>query len=156
MSNAAKSATPTPAIPPHSISAAPPAWVETLVGAGKTGPALGILENSTYTTSRRPIAAGDGLIFFTDGLYEVEGANGVYYDMNLLQNAVERRMNQPCSAAFDELLSEIREFASGGEFQDDVCLVGVEIAGVATAGAAAELQLSVAQAQKLRFSPATN
>ncbi len=100
--------------------------VETFPHA-RNSPALGIIENSVYTNSRKPVASGDLLVFFTDGIYEVEGADGVYYDMNLLHAAVQRRIRQPCGELFDGLLAEIRRFASGGEFQDDVCLVGAEI-----------------------------
>jgi len=103
--------------------------VETFTGVpGKTDTALGILEHSTYSASQREVESGDLLILFTDGIYEVEGANGVYFDMTLLKEAVARRMRQPCAELFDGLLSEIKQFSKGGEFEDDVCLVGVEIA----------------------------
>jgi len=105
--------------------------VETFGGSpGRNPPVLGILENTTYATARRDISPGDKIILFTDGLYEVEGANSVFFDMTLLQQAVERRMNQPCPALLDGLLAEVRGFSSGGEFQDDVCVVGVDIAGL--------------------------
>jgi len=108
--------------------------VETFTGVpGKTNPALGIFENSAYATSQREVESGDLLILFTDGIYEVEGASGVYFDMSSLKEAVARRLRQPCAELFDGLLSEISQFAKGGEFEDDVCLVGVEIVRVANA-----------------------
>jgi hypothetical protein len=35
----------------------------------------------------------------------------------------------PAAPLFDELLQEARDFAAGDEFADDVCLVGMELAG---------------------------
>ena len=102
--------------------------VETFCAPGRTSPALGIIESSIYATTRKPVSPGDLIMLFTDGLYEVEGANGVFYDMNMLQSAVQRRAALSCGDLFDGLLAEIRGFSSGGEFQDDVCLVGVDIA----------------------------
>jgi serine phosphatase RsbU (regulator of sigma subunit) len=41
---------------------------------------------------------------------------------------VQRRLSWPAPRLFDELLAEIRQFAGGHPFEDDVCLVGVELA----------------------------
>ena len=97
-------------------------------GAGKNNPALGLFEDAVYTTSQCPLAAGDFVMLFTDGLYEVEGSQQQLYTHEMLVDAVRRRIQLPAAELFDELLAEIREFALGQDFMDDVCLVGMEVA----------------------------
>ena len=41
-----------------------------------------------------------------------------------------RRTQLPIGELFDQLLAEIKEFALGQDFLDDVCLVGMEMAEV--------------------------
>ena len=94
----------------------------------KPGPALGVFEQSVYTTAERQAEPGDMVMFFTDGLYEVEGPDDVFYEMRQLIEAVSRRVQLPAPGLFDELLAEIREFGLTKELSDDMCLVGVEIA----------------------------
>ena len=67
-------------------------------------------------------------MLFTDGLYEVEGPNQQLYTQEMLLDAVRRRVKLPAAELFDELLAEIKEFALGQDFADDVCLVGMEVA----------------------------
>jgi len=97
--------------------------------SGKSKPALGLFEDAVYTTSECPLTEGDMVVLFTDGLYEVEGANQQLYTADMLVEAVRRRHRLSAGELFDQLLEEIREFALGHEFMDDVCIVGVEVAG---------------------------
>ena len=98
----------------------------------ESGSALGVFEESTYTTQHRSLSAGDLLVLFTDGLIEVENANGEEYDEELLLTAVRRRISLPPDQLFEELLTELRQFSASGAFEDDVCLAGMEVARVGT------------------------
>jgi sigma-B regulation protein RsbU (phosphoserine phosphatase) len=102
----------------------------------KPAPALGLFENATYTTGQSPIAPGDLVMLFTDGLYEVEGANQQLYTNEMLADAVGRLSRLPASDLFDKLLAEIKDFALSKEFSDDVCLVGLEFGHLAGANTA--------------------
>ncbi len=95
--------------------------------AGKPGPALGVFETSTYPTEQRPIEADDMVMLFTDGLFEVEGPSNTYFTKDDLLKAVARLRVEPAHKLFDHLLSEVHGFAVGEEFEDDMCLVGLEI-----------------------------
>src|SRR5581483_3606200 len=95
---------------------------------GRSKPALGLFEDAVYVTEQCPAAAGDLVMMFTDGLYEVEGADQQLYTQEMLATAVRKRVKMPASQLFDELLAEIRDFAVAKEFGDDVCLVGMEVA----------------------------
>jgi serine phosphatase RsbU (regulator of sigma subunit) len=47
--------------------------------------------------------------------------------------AVTRRLQLPATRLFDELLEEINKFSDGRGFCDDVCIVGMEVAGTVAA-----------------------
>lgn len=92
------------------------------------GPALGLFEKSNFPTCRCPVAANDLVVLFTDGLYEVDGPKQEEYGQERLLAAVRRKASLPPAQLFNELLAETQEFSVGKEFDDDVCLVGVELA----------------------------
>jgi phosphoserine phosphatase RsbU/P len=91
-------------------------------------PALGLFQDSNYQTSSAPLAPEDLLILYTDGLYEVEGANEEYFGQQRLLEAVRRRVNLAPSLLIDEVLGEVRDFSIRSEPDDDICLVGMEVA----------------------------
>lgn len=104
------------------------------------GPALGLFERAVYPTCRAPMAAGDRVLFFTDGLYEIEGPRREEFGLDRLLAAVQVRNGLATEALFGSLLNEVRQFAAGREFDDDVCLVGMEVARLGlTASAGAEI-----------------
>lgn len=94
---------------------------------GKGRPALGLFADSVYPTATFPLAAGDFLMLFTDGLYEVEGPNNEQFSQDLLLQAVKKHARLHCADLFDAILGEIKQFSTNQEFADDVCLVGAEL-----------------------------
>lgn len=101
--------------------------VEPLMADGETGPALGIFDAAVFAPLRRPVSAQDMVMLFTDGLYEVECADGSIFDKEGLRAVVTRLSRLPTPQLFDELLSSIRQNAATGDFDDDMCVVGVDI-----------------------------
>ena len=97
---------------------------------GRSQPALGLFEDPPYQTSEAAIAPGDFLMLFTDGLYEVQGQNEELYSQQRLMMDVKCLLDRTPTAMFDELLGIIRAFSVNGEFDDDVCLVGMDFIGV--------------------------
>jgi sigma-B regulation protein RsbU (phosphoserine phosphatase) len=75
------------------------------------------------------LAPGDCVMLFTDGLYEVQGANEELYSQQRLMVDVENLIEKPAGQLFDDLLEAVRAFSVDHEFEDDVCLVGVEFIG---------------------------
>ena len=105
--------------------------VEPLANAtGRGQPALGLFEDPPYTTSEATLAPGDFLMLFTDGLYEVQGEHEELYSQERLMLDVQTLIAAPPGVLFDELLGDIRAFAVNGEFDDDVCLVGMDYLGM--------------------------
>ena len=105
--------------------------VEPLANAtGRGQPALGLFEDPPYTTSEAALTTGDFLMLFTDGLFEVQGEHEELYSQERLMLDVQALIAHPPGVLFDELLGVIRAFAVSGEFDDDVCLVGMDYLGM--------------------------
>jgi serine phosphatase RsbU (regulator of sigma subunit)/ActR/RegA family two-component response regulator len=98
-----------------------------MAASQKRGPALGVFETATFATFQSTLTPGDAIILFTDGLYEVEGPGGVFCDLDQVLAAVQKRCPQPLPQLFDELFAQLRHFALRKEFDDDVCVVGIEL-----------------------------
>jgi len=104
--------------------------IETLANvSGHSQPALGLFEEPPYETTETRLASGDCVMLFTDGLYELQGANEELYSQQRLMVDVKNLIEKPAAQLFDELLETIRAFSVDHEFEDDVCLVGLEFAG---------------------------
>ena len=96
---------------------------------GRGQPALGLFDDPPYQTTETIMVPGDFLMLFTDGLYEVQGANEELYSQQRLLVDVQNHLGEPVGELFDNLLETIRTFATDREFEDDVCLVGMEFNG---------------------------
>ena len=105
--------------------------VEPLSNAcGRGQPALGLFEQPPYETSTATLTPGDFMMFFTDGLYEVQGQNEELYSQQRLVLDMKNLLHQPPGILFDELIQCVRTFAVNGQFDDDVCLVGMDYIGL--------------------------
>ena len=93
---------------------------------GHSQPALGLFDDPPYQTSEVQIAPGDLVMLFTDGLYEVQGANEELYSQQRLIMDLKPLIAKPTSQLFDDLLAIVRNFSVGHEFEDDVSLVGMD------------------------------
>ena len=102
--------------------------VEPLPFPTHAGAALGLFEKSDFITSERPLTAGDGILLFTDGLFEVPNAEDEDFGAERLLAAARQRIHQPLPALLDGLITDVRAFAGGNDFSDDVCLLGMEVA----------------------------
>ena len=108
--------------------------VEPLVNVtGQSQPALGLFDDPPYQTTEVALTPGDFVMLFTDGLYEVQGLNEELYSQARMMTDVQNLLSHSNQKLFDELLEAIRTFSASHEFDDDVCLVGMEFAGRQTA-----------------------
>ncbi len=101
--------------------------VEPITARRTGGPALGLFEDVQYSTQELPVAAGDLILAFTDGLFEAENANSEAFSITRLRDSIRSRKGLPLDELMQEVFSEIKNFAEGQLFSDDVCFVGVEI-----------------------------
>lgn len=88
--------------------------------------ALGLFENYSYQASEIKLGPRDLVMLFTDGLYEVHAPDNNLYTREMLLAATRKHLHEPVSQLFDTLLEEVQNFATRNQFEDDVCIVGVE------------------------------
>jgi phosphoserine phosphatase RsbU/P len=91
------------------------------------GPALGLFDGAVYETHRCKLSLHDVVLLFTDGLFEVEGSRGKLYDYQQLSKAVGNRAELPVVDLCRGIIDEVQQFSATQEFNDDVCLVAMEI-----------------------------
>ena len=91
------------------------------------GPALGLFDKSSYPSCRTSLANGDLILLFTDGLYEATNSEGEEYGQERLLGLVRRSLQHPTESLLHNMLTEVQNFSGTTEFEDDVCLVCVDI-----------------------------
>jgi phosphoserine phosphatase RsbU/P len=102
--------------------------VSRLAQPKSTGPALGLFPDALYPTAEFPLAAEDVVLLFTDGLFEVVDAGGEEdYGQERLLAATRQRIHLPLLGLCDELIAGVRAFSGATEFEDDICLLGMEM-----------------------------
>ena len=104
--------------------------VQLLEGDFKPGPALGVFGEATYTGGSCKIEPNDLVMLFTDGLFEVEGRNGEFFDKEQLLAVVASQMSSNTPQLFDGVLDAVQKFAGTEKFEDDLCIVGMDIVRV--------------------------
>jgi serine phosphatase RsbU (regulator of sigma subunit) len=101
--------------------------VQALPGAEEAaGPALAVFDGVTYETARCTLDIDDAVLLFTDGLFEAEGSNGEYGEERLA-DALRRNLQQPTNQIVDEVLADVQQFTGCSEFEDDVCLIAMDV-----------------------------
>ncbi|MEI6891633.1 MAG: SpoIIE family protein phosphatase [Pontiella sp.] len=94
--------------------------------ASLRGPALAIAEDAVFQTLERQIAEGDAVVMYTDGLYEVVGNDDEEFGEDRLLDAASKQIGKKLGDLFPGLIDSVRSFASEGEFDDDICMVGFQ------------------------------
>ena len=110
--------------------------VEQMAGSHgqKKGPALGLFENARFPTYTRRMDSGDLIALYTDGLIETYSPDQRPFTQEMLAAAVHRRAQLPSPELFAGVISEIHDFSGSSEFEDDVCLIGMDIRRLELAG----------------------
>ncbi len=91
---------------------------------GRGAPPLGTFLEARYETERRSVAAGDLLIFYTDGLVEARNARDHEYGDERLKRAVARAAaSRTARDVRDAVLGDLSNFKGDEEQADDMTLV---------------------------------
>jgi len=103
--------------------------VAPLVVPAGAGPALGLFADAAYVNCESPVGADDVVLLFTDGLFEVTSAAGEQdFGKDRLLEVTRHCLGLPPEQLCDAILAEVRDFAGEKEFEDDLCLLSVEVA----------------------------
>jgi sigma-B regulation protein RsbU (phosphoserine phosphatase) len=93
---------------------------------GEGGMVLGIFPDNQYEQSELPLAVGDRLLFYTDGITEARNPEGDEYGEDRLAAAASAVRTQPAEAIKDAVLADVNGFTDG-KFEDDATLIVVGI-----------------------------
>jgi sigma-B regulation protein RsbU (phosphoserine phosphatase) len=91
------------------------------------GPGLGLIRGACYPTSEIALAEIDRMILFTDGVLEAENQSGEPFFENRLMEIIGQKSAEPMENLLDGILTSVLAFSEGQRFDDDVCLLGVEV-----------------------------
>lgn len=90
-------------------------------------PALGLFEDFSYSITERPMTDDDVLLFFTDGIYEVENREGKMFGKDKFLNSVKNQLKVVPDQMLDGILNEISGYSDTKDFKDDVCLLSMHV-----------------------------
>ena len=99
------------------------------LGRDSVGPAIGIIPTAQFKTTEAKLEPGDCLLFFTDGIIEVEVSDGSQFGIEGLRESVRRNLDQPTESLLDAVVSDVYKFGNSTVLTDDACLVVAEMQG---------------------------
>jgi sigma-B regulation protein RsbU (phosphoserine phosphatase) len=89
--------------------------------------ALGVANDSVYTTEEDSVRPGDLLFLYTDGLCDLGEGKDLEPDDPRFLTLVQSCARYKGEAFLDAVLEQARQFSGQEKFLDDVCLVGIEV-----------------------------
>jgi sigma-B regulation protein RsbU (phosphoserine phosphatase) len=89
----------------------------------RTGPPLGVLEESQWDTHDITIEMGETLILYTDGVTDSCNVQGEFYGSARLKSLAVRQKGKSAQAVHDNLLKSIDDFVAGEMQFDDTALI---------------------------------
>jgi phosphoserine phosphatase RsbU/P len=96
-------------------------------GEGSSGPAMGLIPNAQFKTSEAKLSPGDFLLFFTDGIIEVEDKRDRDFGIEGLQQSIRSNVHQPTESLLEAIISDVYNFDGSKVLTDDACLVVAEL-----------------------------
>jgi sigma-B regulation protein RsbU (phosphoserine phosphatase) len=103
--------------------------VELLPAEGDVaGPALGLIDGFPYESGRQSVGPGDTAILFTDGLTEARTSEGEEWGQERLVEEMGRTAATNPAGLLSALVAAAASFAGGQAFEDDVCIVALQVA----------------------------
>jgi hypothetical protein len=94
---------------------------------GEQRPALGLFDDVSYPVTRRALRPTDVVILYTDGLCDASDAEEMTFGSDRLLNDVREQGHRPTPELFDFLLARAKAFSGRETFEDDVCLLGIQM-----------------------------
>jgi len=92
----------------------------------KHSAALGLFEDSKYHSIDISLNNLEEVIFYTDGIYEVNDSSNEELGLEKLIHRLNQPNTEP-SSSIDKLIHTAKNYAKDNQFNDDVCLVAMNI-----------------------------
>lgn len=91
------------------------------------GPGLGLIPHADFPSQEISLNEFNRLILFTDGIIEAENEAGEAFLESGLLEVIEERRNEHLEEMLDGIISSVLTFSEDHHFDDDVCLLGMEL-----------------------------
>jgi sigma-B regulation protein RsbU (phosphoserine phosphatase) len=106
----------------------PPMWIHAgqVDLLSRTGVAMGVVEHAQMTERSIEIAAGDLLMFYTDGITEAFSAEGEVYGEARLQQVLTTFGQEDVSQILDRLDTAVNKFVADYPVSDDITLIALK------------------------------
>jgi sigma-B regulation protein RsbU (phosphoserine phosphatase) len=91
------------------------------------GPGLGLIRGAVYPTNEIDLKEIDRMVLFTDGVLEAENQSGEPFFENRLMEIIGKKSAEPMEDLLDGILTSVLAFSESQHFDDDVCLLGIEV-----------------------------
>lgn len=92
-----------------------------------TGIAMGAVENAAYQSTACPLASGDVLVLYTDGITEANNENGEMYGEARLQETIRSSAKSPAKEILDRILADVNAFCGSAPQYDDITLMVIRV-----------------------------
>ena len=93
------------------------------------GPGLGLFENALYPETCMPLEGIGRLLLFTDGVLEAENPSGEPFLGERLMEMVAASGSMDLESLLDGILERVLSFSESRHFDDDVCLLAMDMRG---------------------------
>ena len=94
------------------------------------GPGLGLIPEAQFPAVEISLTQVNRILLFTDGLIEAENASGEEFLEAGLMKVVGERKDKPFEELLDGVIASVLDFSEDHHFDDDVCLLGMELGKV--------------------------
>lgn len=94
----------------------------------KQGPALGLFGSTVYEETTEPFGLGDGMVLYTDGIFEAENVEDCEcFEIERMAAFLEEHISEAPDVLLPKLVETVQTFCNATEFDDDVCLIGLRL-----------------------------
>ena len=91
------------------------------------GPGLGLNATASYTVNQLSLQDIRRMVLFTDGVLEAENQQGEPFFQNRLMEIIADHSGASLDDMLDHILDRVLAFSKAEQFDDDVCLLGIDI-----------------------------
>jgi sigma-B regulation protein RsbU (phosphoserine phosphatase) len=91
------------------------------------GPGLGLIPEAIYPETMVDLSDAQRMILFTDGVLEAENQQGEGFFEERLMELIATHRDDSLGELLDGILASVLAFSESRQFDDDVCLLGVEL-----------------------------
>jgi serine phosphatase RsbU (regulator of sigma subunit) len=92
---------------------------------GRTGMALGVVDEATWQQETVQIEPGDVLLLYTDGVVEAQDPDGQFFGRERMLEVARQQAGRPAQETQEALMAALEAFAGSEAQSDDITLVVV-------------------------------